>query len=80
MVGKRHPSLYSLTVQLRKEQEDASQMIIELRAGRRIRENQKTKYTKVNIQLQNTAQRYAEYKQEGRILEYLRTCGHNFTL
>ena len=36
MVGKYHPSLYTLLMELKKEQEDVQQMITEVDAGRRI--------------------------------------------
>jgi hypothetical protein len=41
---------------------------------------QSLKYRTVTERLRTISRQYAAYKEEGRVLDYLRTCGHNITL
>ncbi|KAK3919917.1 FLYWCH-type zinc finger-containing protein 1 [Frankliniella fusca] len=80
MVGKSHPSFYHLLREFRKEEKDTEVMMRELQMGRRIKAPRRTKYIAVNKRLQGAAMDYQEYKEEGRVLEYLTRCGNNFSL
>lgn len=65
MVGKSHPSLFPLIVEFKKEQADTSVMIAELSVGKQVKQPQRLKY-----------QRLQRLAGQGRLLEYLRACGH----
>jgi len=55
-------------------------MIAELDRGKNIRQPQRKKYIRINERLSRLATRYQEYKDEGRVLEYMEACGHNVGL
>ncbi|KAK3921780.1 Tryptophan synthase alpha chain [Frankliniella fusca] len=80
MVGKSHPSFYHFLREIRKEQRDTDVMMRELQMGPRIKAPRRAKYDAVNKRLQAAAVEYEEYKEEGRILDFLSRCGRNFTL
>jgi len=80
MVGKNHPSFYHLVRELQKEQRDTEVMVRELSLGRKVKVPQLKRYQRVDERLQSIAEDYQTYKQEGRVLDYLRDCGHNITL
>jgi len=80
MVGKSHPTIYNLIKEFQKEEADTAVMIAELDRGKNIRQPQRKKYIRINERLQRLATRYQEYKDEGRVLEYMEACGHNVGL
>ncbi len=76
MVGKSHPSLYPLILEFKKEQADTSVMIAELNVGKQVKQPQRQMFRRINQRLQRLAEQYDHFKDEGRLLEYLRACGH----
>ncbi|KAK3929145.1 PKS-NRPS hybrid synthetase [Frankliniella fusca] len=76
MVGKSHPSLYPLILEFKKEQADTSVMIAELNVGKQVKQPQRQMFRRINQRLQRLAEQYNHFKEEGRLLEYLRACGH----
>jgi len=80
MVGKSHPTIYNLIKEFQKEEADTAVMIAELDRGKNIRQPQRKKYIRINERLQRLATRYQEYKDKGRVLEYMEACGHNVGL
>ncbi|XP_052130244.1 uncharacterized protein LOC127751170 [Frankliniella occidentalis] len=77
VVGKSHPTLFHLIKEFKKEEADSTVMMAELDAGKKIRQPQRAKYQRINQRLQRLAESYGQFKEEGRVLEYLRACGHN---
>ena len=80
MVGKHTPSFYYLLREVKKEQRDVDMMVMELELNRRVKVPQRHKYAAVTQRLHEAALEYETYRAEGRILDYLRRCGYNFTL
>ncbi|XP_026290250.2 uncharacterized protein LOC113214938 [Frankliniella occidentalis] len=80
IVGKSHPSLYKLIGAFQKEAADVKVMMEELDAGRKIRQQQKAKYSRINDRLQTLTRRYQEFKATDRLLDYVRGCGANVSL
>jgi len=80
MVGKSHPTIFNLIREFQKEEADTSAMFAELDAGRKIKQPQRQKYKRINERLHNLALQYRDIKDEGRVLEYLESCGYNVGL
>jgi len=80
MVGKSHPTVFNLVEEFKKEEADTAVMIAEIDRGKKIRQPQRKKYERINKRLETLAAAYAEYKDEGRLLEYVEACGHNVGL
>lgn len=80
MVGKSHPALYTLIREFIKEQADTAVMIAELGLGKKVKQRQRLKYKRINERLLTLVNQYQAYKEEGRLLEYLRACGHTVGL
>jgi len=80
IVGKPHPSLYALIKALKKEQDTTEKRIAELEEGKQIRQDQRREYRKAAEKLSTLTGRYEEFKEDGRILEYLQKCGNQFSL
>jgi hypothetical protein len=108
LVGKSHPSIYSLLVEMQKEQGNTEREIARIELGRVstflehpthtasfstqkskvcfvlskqvVTVRQRPSYRVVTERLQRISRVYEEYKAEGRVLDFLRACGHNFTL
>jgi pyruvate/oxaloacetate carboxyltransferase len=80
IIGKSHPSLYSLIKHFQKEEADTAVMIAELDAGKKIRQQQRLKYRRINERIQVLARNYEQYKNEGRRVDYMKACGHNIGL
>lgn len=80
LVGKNHPSFYHFLRELRKENDDVENMIMEVEMGRTVKMPQRSKYRRVNERLHRLAGRYEAMKTAGRQLDYLRACAHNFDL
>jgi len=80
MVGKSHPALYAILKEFQKEEEDTTAMMKDLDGGKMIRQATRKKYQNINLLLQALANNYQEYKQEGRLLDYMEACGHNVGL
>ncbi|KAK3916473.1 PKS-NRPS hybrid synthetase [Frankliniella fusca] len=78
MIGKSHPTIFNLVKEFENEEADVRVMMAELDGGRAIRQPQRQKYRRINERLQNLTTHYAEYKEEGRIVDFTRACGHNF--
>ncbi|KAK3913130.1 PKS-NRPS hybrid synthetase [Frankliniella fusca] len=78
MIDKSHPTIFNLVKEFQKEEADVRVMMAELDGGRTIRQPQRQKYRRINERLQNLTNHYAEYKEEGRIVDFTRACGHNF--
>ncbi|KAK3916425.1 Cortactin-binding protein 2 [Frankliniella fusca] len=78
MIGKSHPTIFNLVKEFQNEEADVRVMMAELDGGRAIRQPQRQKYRRINERLQNLTTHYAEYKEEGRIVDFTRACGHNF--
>jgi len=55
-------------------------MMKDLDEGQKIRQVTRKKYQNVNLRPQALANNYQEYKQEGRLLDYMEACGHNVGL
>ncbi|CAH0386509.1 unnamed protein product [Bemisia tabaci] len=66
--------------ELRKENDDVENMIMEVEMGRTVKMPQRSKYRRVNERLHRLAGRYEAMKTAGRQLDYLRACAHNFDL
>ena len=80
MVGKSHPALYGIITEFQKEHDDTVAMMKDLDAGKKIRQATRKKYHDINKRLQRLANSYPEYKEEGRLLEYMEACGHKVGL
>jgi len=81
MVNKSHPALYAIVMEFQKEEEDTTAMMKDLDGGKKIRQATRKKYQNINFRLQALADNhYQEYKQEGRLLDYMEACGHNVGL
>lgn len=66
--------------EVRKEQRDTEVMVVELELGRKIKVPQRLKYQLINARMQEMVLAYAEYKEDGRLMDYLRHCGYNIAL
>ncbi|KAK3909666.1 FLYWCH-type zinc finger-containing protein 1 [Frankliniella fusca] len=80
MMGKKHPSFYHMLREIQKEQRDTDVMVVELEMGRKIKVPQRLKYQLINARMQEIVLEYADYKEEGRLMEFLRRCGYNIAL
>ncbi len=80
MMGKKHPSFFHMLREIRKEQRDTEVMVVELEMGRKIKVPQRLKYQLINARMQEIVLQYADYKEEGRLMEFLRRCGYNIAL
>lgn len=79
-MGKIHPSLYTALGEIQKEQADTETMLHELSLGRRVKAAPKKKWLDQQRRIKSVVAKYATYKQEDRVVDYLRTLGHLFTL
>ncbi|KAK3923874.1 RNA polymerase-associated protein RapA [Frankliniella fusca] len=80
VVGKAHPSFYSLLRDIKKEQATTGTLIVEIDLGRSVREPQRKKYKDVTDRLQRIVLRYEQYKNDDDVNGFPRHCGHQFTL
>lgn len=80
MVGKSHPTVYNIIREFMKEAADTAVMTAEIDLGRKVKQPQRAKYRRINARLQALAEKYEEYKQDGRRMDYIRACGHNVSL
>ncbi len=78
MIGKSQPTIFNLVKEFQKEEADVRVMMAELDAGKTIRQPQRQKYRHINERLRNLTSHYEEYKAEGRLVDFTRSCGHNF--
>jgi len=80
VVGKSHPALYNIIGEFQKEEEDTVAMMKDVDQGKKIRQATRKKYQRINERLQALANNYRQYQEEGRVLVYLESCGHNVGL
>ena len=80
MVGKSHPSLFSLLSVLQKEQHDVDGSIVEVGLGRLVRAKQRRKTAALQAQLEAVTLDYKVCKDEDRVLEFLTNIGCNISL
>ncbi|KAK3911699.1 PKS-NRPS hybrid synthetase [Frankliniella fusca] len=80
MVGKSHPTVFNLIKEFQKEEGDVRVMMAELDAGKTIRQRRRQEYRRINERLQNLATRYDRYKEEDRVVDFARACGHNICM
>ncbi|KAK3931037.1 GPI ethanolamine phosphate transferase 1, partial [Frankliniella fusca] len=80
VIGKNHPSIYAALGEIQKEQADTETMLHELTLGRRVKAAPKKKWLDQQRRVKAVVSEYGVYKDEDRVLDYLRTLGHLFTL
>ncbi|XP_043483508.1 uncharacterized protein LOC122511975 [Leptopilina heterotoma] len=72
VIGKYLPDLYSLLHEFQKEQADTESMLFELSMGRTVKNKPEKKWITLKIRLQSIAGTFQVYKDEHRIMDYLR--------
>ena len=80
VVGKHHPDLYSAFKELQKEQGDTEIYIVELSLGRKIKAAPKKKWVDTQDRLRRIAKKYDDYKNTGRVLDYMRSIAYNIII
>ncbi|PSN32842.1 hypothetical protein C0J52_23142 [Blattella germanica] len=80
IISKKHPTIYKLINCLQKEESETETMCLELDIGHSVKQPQMQKNRNLNMRLQRLTSWFEEYKSEGRINQYLRSCAYNMTL
>jgi len=80
VVGKHHASLYTTLAEFKKEQDDIETILAQVDLGQSVKAAPKKKWLIAQRRIRNIVATYETYKEEDRVLEYLRTLGHNFIL
>lgn len=80
MVNKQHPDLFSLIKEFQKEQADTEASIAELSLGKNVKAMPKKKWVQQQKRIRRIVQRYAQYKEEDNVLEYLENLACNIAI
>ena len=80
LVGKSHPSLYSLLHELHKEQASIMYILRELSLGKRVKKLPTGRVLRVENSIVNQVHEYQTYVDENNELEYIKNLGHNLNL
>lgn len=80
IVAKDHPSLYSLIIELQKEQGDTEVMITEVGLGRSVKAAPKRTWTALQDRLRKVTEGYEATAEELGISEFLRRIAYNIEL
>ena len=78
LVERKHPDLYTLLHELKKEQGDTEVGILELRMGRRIKAAPKKKWLEIHQRVRTTLKGYPAFG-VARIIEFLKLVSYNIT-
>ena len=75
VLGKKHPSLYTFLVELKKEQDDVEIMIRQLQLGQRIKKLQDPARKQREERIFNIVNNYYNYVQNLDVINYLQNLG-----
>ncbi|KAG8233356.1 hypothetical protein J437_LFUL005817 [Ladona fulva] len=79
MVNKKKVTMYSLLEEIRKEQHDTEAAILQINSGHHnIKQICSRKTILRSERIKGIVQRYEEFKENGQILQYLKSLGYNF--
>lgn len=77
VIGRDHPDFYSALTEILKEQSDTETIITEISLGRNVAAGPKRKWLQYQSRLRAIVNEYETYKEEGRIIDYLRAIACN---
>lgn len=80
VVGKHHPDLYSALNEFQKEQADTEIAIAELSLGRMVKAAPKKKWLAHQNRIRDTVTDYELYKNDERLLDFLKSIAYNVVL
>lgn len=80
VVGRHHPDFYSALKELQREQGDTETIVAELAMGKKVKASPKHKWVVAQERIQNVASDYEDYKNDDKVIDYLRTLSHLFEL
>ena len=80
LAGKVHPDFYSFLRLLRAEQKEVETLLVEVAMARAVRAPKRRKYVALEERISDIVTSYETYRDDGRLLDYLRCLGHNITL
>ncbi|PSN53357.1 hypothetical protein C0J52_23306 [Blattella germanica] len=72
--------IFSTLEELKKEQSDTETALQQLALGQSVKAKPKRKWIRTQDRIRSITLEYNIYKNENRLLDYLRTLGHNFNL
>lgn len=73
VVNKHHPDLYSCLKEFQKEQADVEISLLELAQGKAIKDAPNREWVESKMRLQRIVRTYVQKKEQGQVMEYLKT-------
>jgi len=80
VAAKHHPDLYSALTEFQKEQADTESLVEGFELGRAVKAAPESKWVATQKRLQTITLAYPTYKEEDRVIPFLRALGHNIVI